>query len=159
MVCCLRSQPISNPSRGLSVSGSLQLQIKKEQMNNQDPLNPQPTDSDSTIDQDTPQPQQSQSSDGNTNGHSPRGQRAKRSKSKFTLGKIKALLQAKLDGLDNSTLKLILLACGITAAVALAIIAMIKFLPLGVALLSILGLGVVLSMCERLRYIIIWPRL
>jgi hypothetical protein len=83
---------------------------------------------------------------------------SQRSRSKFRIKQLKTWFQAKLGGLDSSSLKLILIACGVTAAVALAVIALIKFLPLGVALLALLGLGTLLSLWDRLRYIIIYPR-
>jgi Flp pilus assembly protein TadB len=82
---------------------------------------------------------------------------SKRSRTKF-IKQLKTWFQTKLGGLDTSTVKLILIACGVTAAVALAVIALAKFLPLGVALLALLGLGALLSLWDRMRYIIIYPR-
>jgi hypothetical protein len=105
----------------------------------------------------TPEPESARLRQQNTGRKPPRPSR-KRRRSKFRIEQLKTWFKAKLDALDSSTLKLILIACGITTAAALAVIALIKFLPLGIALLALLGLGALLSLWDRLRYIIIYPR-
>lgn len=66
---------------------------------------------------------------------------------------IKAGITARLAHLDPATLKKVLIACGLAAAVATAICLLVKLSPLIVALLALLGLGAVLQMWERLRVI------
>ena len=65
---------------------------------------------------------------------------------------LQSRLQAKLGELDRDTLKKILIGCGVAVAVVAAVILAAKFLPLGVALLALLGLGVLLRLLERLPY-------
>ena len=82
-------------------------------------------------------------------------QRQRRTALQTRRGSLKSLqnrLQAKLGELDRDTLKKILIGCGVAAAVVAAFILAAKFLPLGVALLALLGLGVLLRLLERLPY-------
>ena len=65
--------------------------------------------------------------------------------------RIKTGLTARLAHLDQATLKKALIACGIAAAVAAAIVFLAKFTPLIVALLALLGLGAVLRMWDRMQ--------
>ena len=67
---------------------------------------------------------------------------------------LKAELQAKLGSLDHDRLKRVLIACGIAVVLVVAIIALIKSIPVGLAILAILGLGVVVRFLEELRR---WP--
>src|SRR6266404_1038863 len=69
---------------------------------------------------------------------------------RISLKSLKSRLQAKLGEIDPDTLKKILIGCGVAAAVVAAVILAAKFLPLGVALLALLGLGVLLRLLERL---------
>ncbi len=72
-------------------------------------------------------------------------------KRRFTARQLKSQIQAKLGCLSNGRLKQVLIACGIAAGLAVAIIAFTKFVPVGVAILAILGLGVVVRFMQELR--------
>jgi hypothetical protein len=65
--------------------------------------------------------------------------------------RIKAGLNAKFAHLDSVRLKKALIACGIAAAIAAAIVFLAKFTPLIVAMLTLLGLGAVLQLWDRVR--------
>ena len=65
----------------------------------------------------------------------------------------KSGLKAKLGQIDPSTLKKIVIGCGVAAAAVAAVILAAKFLPLGAALLALLGLGALLRLLERLTFI------
>ena len=71
---------------------------------------------------------------------------------RVSLKSLRSRLQAKLGELDRDTLKKILIGCGVATGVVAAVILAAKFLPLGVALLALLGLGVLLRLLERLPY-------
>jgi|ERR1044071_9860758 Flp pilus assembly protein TadB len=81
-----------------------------------------------------------------------RQRRTVRQTRRVSLKSLRSRLQAKLGELDRDTLKKILVGCGVAAAVVAAVILAAKFLPLGVALLALLGLGVLLRLLERLPY-------
>ena len=83
---------------------------------------------------------------------SQRQRRTVREARRVSLKSLHSRLQAKLGELDRDTLKKILIGCGVAAAVVAAFILAAKFLPLGVALLALLGLGVLLRLLERLPY-------
>jgi len=85
-------------------------------------------------------------------GASERRHQTVRQKRRVSLKSLQNRLQAKLGELDRDTLKKILIGCGVAAAVVAAVILAAKFLPLGVALLALLGLGVLLRLLERLPY-------
>lgn len=72
-------------------------------------------------------------------------------KAKTSWKRIKGGITARLAHLDREQLKKVLLACGIAAAAVAAIITLIKLTPVIVAILAVVGLGVVLQMWERLR--------
>lgn len=72
-------------------------------------------------------------------------------KTKASWKRIKCGISARLANLDREQLKKVLLACGIAAAAVAAILLLVKLTPLIIALLAVLGLGVVLQMWERLR--------
>lgn len=74
-------------------------------------------------------------------------------KEKLSAGAIKNRIQAKLGSLSNTRLKQVLIACGIATGLAVAIIAFTKFVPVGVAILAILGLGVVVRFMQELRHL------
>ncbi len=80
-----------------------------------------------------------------------RRKRAEGYKARFE--SLKARLQSRLGDLDNDRLKKILITCGIAAVLAVAIIALIKSIPVGLAILAILGLGVVVRFLEELRHL------
>jgi hypothetical protein len=86
----------------------------------------------------------------NPSARRPRKVRVQR-KRRLSTEQIKAQLQARLGDLSNATLKGVLIACGITAGIAVGIIAFTKFVPVGVAILAILGLGVVVRFMEEIR--------
>ena len=65
--------------------------------------------------------------------------------------RIKDGLTAKFAHLDQAALKKALIACGVVAAIAAAIVFLAKFTPLIVALLALLGLGAVLRLWDRVR--------
>ena len=65
--------------------------------------------------------------------------------------RIKDGLTAKFAHLDQTALKKALIACGVVAAIAAAIVFLAKFTPLIVALLALLGLGAVLRLWDRVR--------
>jgi hypothetical protein len=65
--------------------------------------------------------------------------------------RIKGGITSRLAHLDREKLKKVLMACGVVAAAAVAICLLAKLTPLIVALLAVLGLGVVLQMWDRLR--------
>ncbi len=67
------------------------------------------------------------------------------------IDQLNAHLQSKLGKLDNSRLNQILLACGIAVGVVGAIIALLKSIPIGLAILAILGLGIVVRFLQELR--------
>jgi len=83
---------------------------------------------------------------------SQRQRRTVRQPRRVSLKSLQSRLQAKLGELDRDTLKKILIGCSVAAAVVAAVILAAKFLPLGVALLALLGLGVLLRLLERLPY-------
>ena len=72
-------------------------------------------------------------------------------KTKASWKRIKGGISARLANLDRQQLKKVLLACGIAAAAVAAILLLVKLTPLIIALLAVLGLGVVLQLWERLR--------
>ena len=59
-------------------------------------------------------------------------------------------INVRLARLNPDMLKWVLMACGISAAIALVIIAMAKLSPLIVVLLAVLGMTAVLQMWARL---------
>ena len=65
--------------------------------------------------------------------------------------RIKGGITSRLAHLDPEKLKKVLIACGVTVAAAAVICLLVKLTPLIVALLAVLGLGVVLQMWNRLR--------
>ncbi len=65
--------------------------------------------------------------------------------------RIKGGISSRLANLDREKLKQVLIACGVVVAAAVAICLLVKLTPLIVALLAVLGLGVVLQMWDRLR--------
>ncbi len=67
------------------------------------------------------------------------------------IDQLNAHLQAKLGHMDSSRLNRVLLACGIAAGVVGAIIALLKSIPIGLAILAVLGLGVVVRFLQELR--------
>ena len=83
---------------------------------------------------------------------SQRQRRTVREARRVSLKSLQSRLQAKLGELDRDTLKKILIGCGVAAAVVAAFILAAKFLPLGVALLALLGLAVLLRLLERSPY-------
>ena len=74
-----------------------------------------------------------------------------RRKVKTSWHRIKRGITTRLARLDRDKLKRVLLACGISATVALLIIALSKLTPLIVALLALLGLGALFRLWERLQ--------
>ena len=80
-------------------------------------------------------------------------------KRRLTARYIKAQIQAKLGCLANAQLKRVLIACGIAASIAIAIVAFTKLVPVGVAILAILGLGVVVRFMQELRRLPFYPSL
>ncbi len=127
-------------------------------MNKQNPSDPIrfPTDAGPSNRAGESQSETSQSSEA-ASGTQARQTRSRRSRRKKTAGykaRIEAViaeLQAKLGSLDHERLKQILIACGIAAVLVVAIIALIKSIPVGLAILAILGLGVVVRFLEELR--------
>ena len=65
--------------------------------------------------------------------------------------RIKGGITSRLAHLDQAKLKKVLIACGVAAAVATAIVVLAKLTPLIITLLALLGLGAVLQMWGRLR--------
>ncbi len=123
-------------------------------MNKQNPSDPIhfPTDADPSSR--TGESQSSEAATG-TQARQTRTRRARRKKAsgyKARFEALKAELQAKLGSLDHDRLKQILIACGIAAVLVVAIIALIKSIPVGLAILAILGLGVVVRFLEELRH-------
>src|SRR5437016_13143976 len=80
---------------------------------------------------------------------SQRRQRTVQRNRRVSLKSLKNRLHVKLGGFDQDMLKKILIGCGVAAATVAAVILAAKFLPLGVALLALLGLGVLLRLLER----------
>jgi len=72
-------------------------------------------------------------------------------RAKTSWKRIKGGINSRLAHLDREQLKKVLLACGIAAAAAVAIITLVKLTPLIVTLLAVLGLGAVIQMWDRLR--------
>ena len=70
---------------------------------------------------------------------------------KVSWKRVKAGITARLAHLDQAKLKKVLVACGVAAAVATAIVVVAKLTPLIVAMLALLGLGAVTQMWGRLR--------
>jgi len=64
---------------------------------------------------------------------------------------IQAGITSRLAHLDRDLLKKALLGCGLAAAAVTAILVLVKFTPLVVTLLLVLGLGALLRMWERLQ--------
>ena len=64
--------------------------------------------------------------------------------------RVKGKVLARLATVDKERLKQVLIACGIAAGVVVAIIMVIKLLPVGLALLGMLGLAVLLRIWDRL---------
>ena len=67
------------------------------------------------------------------------------------IDQLNAHLQSKLGHMDNSRLNRVLLACGIAAGMVAAIIVLLKSIPIGLAILAVLGLGVVVRFLQELR--------
>lgn len=65
--------------------------------------------------------------------------------------RIWAGLAARFAHLNPGELKQALIACGIAASIATAIVMLAKMTPLVVALLALMGLGAVLRMWDRVR--------
>ncbi len=128
-------------------------------MNKQDPSDPIhfPTDADPSSRTGESRSETSQSSEAASGAQArqTRTRRARRKKAsgyKARIETVIAELQAKLGSLDHDRLKRILIACGIAAVLVVAIIALIKSIPVGLAILAILGLGVVVRFLEELRH-------
>jgi Flp pilus assembly protein TadB len=98
------------------------------------------------------QPKAAQANTGRQTGQQ-QSARRRRTKRKPSVSALKARLRAKLGHLDHGRLKRILIACGIAAVLVVAIIALIKSIPVGLAILAILGLGVVVRFLEELRHL------
>jgi len=75
-------------------------------------------------------------------------------KRRLSWAQLKALLDARLGRLDPATLKQVLIACGIAVAAATVIIALCQFVPVGLALLVVLGLGLVLQFWKEIRRVL-----
>ncbi len=71
--------------------------------------------------------------------------------------RVKGGLHAHLDRLDPLLLKQVLLACGIAAATAVTAVALCKMIPVGLALLAVLGMGLLLRFWQELRRILCLP--
>jgi hypothetical protein len=65
--------------------------------------------------------------------------------------KLKGKINARLGQLDRAKLKKLLKACGVGAAVVLAVMIAPKVAPIAVLLLALLGLGVLIRLWNRLR--------
>lgn len=72
-------------------------------------------------------------------------------KAKTSWKQIKGGINSRLAHLDREKLKKVLLACGIAAAAVAAICILVKLTPLIIAMLAVLGLGVVIQTWDRLR--------
>jgi hypothetical protein len=67
------------------------------------------------------------------------------------IDQLNAHLQSRLGHMNDSRLKRVLMVCGLAAGVVAAIIALLKSIPIGLAILSVLGLGVVVRFLQELR--------
>jgi len=65
---------------------------------------------------------------------------------------IKGRLAARMAQVDKEKLKEVLLACGVAAGLAIAVVIAMKLLPIAAVILAALGLGAALRFWERLRY-------
>ena len=74
-----------------------------------------------------------------------------RRKTKASWKRIKGGIQARLANLDREQLRKVLLACGIAAAAVAAILILVKLMPVIIAILAVLGLGVAIQTWDRLR--------
>lgn len=72
-------------------------------------------------------------------------------KAKTSWKRIKGGINSRLAHLDREKLKKVLLACGVAAAAVAAICILVKLTPLIIAMLAVLGLGVVIQTWDRLR--------
>jgi Flp pilus assembly protein TadB len=72
-------------------------------------------------------------------------------KAKTSWKRIKGGINSRLAHLDREKLRKVLLACGIAAAAVAAICILVKLTPLIIAMLAVLGLGVVIQTWDRLR--------
>ena len=80
-----------------------------------------------------------------------------RRKARISWQRIKGGLHAHLAHLDPVLLKQMLIACGIAAATAVTAVALCKMIPVGLALLAVLGLGLLLRFWQELRRILCLP--
>ena len=65
--------------------------------------------------------------------------------------RIKAKFAARIAQIDQETLKGVLLACGVTVAIATTVLLLVKILPTAVVLLALLGIGLVIAIWDRIR--------
>ena len=133
-------------------------------METQNQSNPQSVLAESTPGQAEPQPMQAKDSRRQQSQEpKPRTRRTNRvsagRKRQFSVRELKTRIQARLGSLGNTRLKQVLIVCGIAASLAVAIIAFTKFVPVGVAILAILGLGVVVRFMQELRRLPFYPSL
>ena len=126
-------------------------------MDTPNPLNPQSLPSDSTpaqaADTAPAEAQAAQAKPARRKRSQQQRPRTRRTKRKLSVSFLKARLQARLGRLDNARLKQVLIACGIAAALVVAIFVLIKSIPVGLAILAIVGLGVVVRFLEELRHL------
>jgi hypothetical protein len=66
--------------------------------------------------------------------------------------RIKGEFAEKIAQIDPETLKSVLLACGIAAGVVAAVLLLVKMVPVAVAVLALLGIGLIIAIWDRLRY-------
>ncbi len=128
-------------------------------MNKQNPSDPihfsNDADPSNRAGESSSEPSQSSQAASGGQARQTRTRRARRKKVAGYRARIEAMiaeLRAKLGSLDHDRLKKILIACGIAAVLVVAIVALIKSIPVGLAILAILGLGVVVRFLEELRH-------
>lgn len=73
---------------------------------------------------------------------------------RLSWAQLKTLLDARLSRLDPATLKQVLIAVGVAVATATVIVALCKFVPVGLALPAVLGLGLVLQFWKEIRRVL-----
>jgi hypothetical protein len=73
---------------------------------------------------------------------------------KMNAQQLKARLQAKLGKLKADALKRILITCGLSVAVAVAIVALCKLIPVGITLLALLGLATLWQLWLKIRWLL-----
>ena len=67
---------------------------------------------------------------------------------------LKRFLETQVRRLDQPVLKQILVACGAGLLATVSVVALLKCVPVGLALLAVLGLGLVLQFWKEIRRVL-----